>query len=108
MRSCSAKDDLYEANLEYTRLHPWIKVSLAGAIIGMIGWLVSLVYLTLLGRREDSEEISLSFVDRIKTEILIAVFVLIASELFYVVAKVKPEVGCVGTSRRIGKRQLFD
>lgn len=85
----SAKDDLYEANLEYTRLHPWIKVSLAGAIIGMIGWLVSLVYLTLAaGRREDSEEISLSFVDRIKTEILIAVFVLIASELLYVVAKV--------------------
>ncbi len=85
----SAKDDLYEANLEYTRLHPWIKVSLAGAIIGMIGWLVSLMYLTLAaGRREDSEEISLSFVDRIKTEILIAVFVLIASELLYVVAKV--------------------
>lgn len=88
----SAKDDLYEANLEYTRLHPWIKVSLAGAIIGMIGWLVSLVYLTLAaGRREDSEEISLSFVDRIKTEILIAVFVLIASELFYVVAKVSSQ-----------------
>ncbi len=85
----SAKDDLYEANLEYTRLHPWTKVSLVGVIIGMIGWLVSLVYLTLAaGRREDSEEISLSFVDRIKTEILIAVFVLIASELLYVVAKV--------------------
>lgn len=85
----SARDDLYEANLEYTRLHPWTKVSLVGVIIGMIGWLVSLVYLTLAaGRREDSEEISLSFVDRIKTEILIAVFVLIASELLYVVAKV--------------------
>ena len=85
----SAKDDLYEANLEYTRLHPWTKVSLVGVIIGMIGWLVSLVYLTLAaGRREDSEEISLSFVDWIKTEILIAVFVLIASELLYVVAKV--------------------
>lgn len=85
----SAMDDLYEAQVEYIRLHPWIKVSIVGMIIGLIGWIVSLVYLTLAaGRREGQEGICLSFVDQVKTELMIAGFVLIVSQLFWLVAKV--------------------
>ena len=84
----SAMDDLWEAKLEYSRLHPWIKVSIVGAIIGMVGWIVSLVYLTLAaGRREDTEELCLSTIDKIKTELVAAGFVLVACELFLLAAK---------------------
>lgn len=84
----SAMDDLWEAKLEYSRLHPWIKVSIVGAIIGMVGWIVSLVYLTLAaGRREDTQELCLSTIDKIKTELVAAGFVLVASELFLLAAK---------------------
>lgn len=85
----SAMDDLYEAQVEYIRLHPWIKVSIVGMIIGLIGWIVSLVYLTLAaGRREGQEEIYLSFIDKVKTELMIAGFVIIASQLLLLVAEV--------------------
>lgn len=85
----SAKDDLYEAQVEYIRLHPWIKVSIVGMIIGLIGWIVSLVYLTLAaGRREGQEEICISFIDKVKTELMIAGFVIIISRLLLLVAEV--------------------
>lgn len=85
----SAKDDLYEAQIEYTRLHPWIKISIVGAMIGVIGWMLSLIYLTLAaGRRDGYEGICLSTVDKIKTELLIAGFILIASEMLLLVADV--------------------
>lgn len=85
----SAQDDLYEAQVEYSRLHPWIKVSIVGAIVGLIGWILTLVYLTLAaGHREGYTGIYLSYVDRIKTELMIAGFVMIASELIMLVAEV--------------------
>lgn len=78
----SAKDDLYDAKAEYEKLHPWIKVSIAGMLVSLAGWILSLVYLTLAaGHREGEEQIHLNLVDRIKTEILIAGFILLVSEL---------------------------
>ena len=85
----SANDDLYEAQVEYMKLHPWIKVSIVGSLVSLMGWIVTLVYLTLAaGHREDDPEISLNFVDKIKTEILIAGFILLASELVILLARV--------------------
>lgn len=85
----SALDDLHDAQQEYSRLHPWIRVSIVGTIIGLIGWILTLVYLSLAaGRREGQEGICLSFVDQVKTELMIAGFVLIVSQLFWLVAKV--------------------
>ncbi len=84
----SAQDDLYDAMLEYERLHPWIKVSIAAGLISLAGWILTLVYLTLAaGHREGEEEIHLSFVDKIKTEILIAGFIFFTSELMMLVGK---------------------
>lgn len=85
----SAMDDLYEAQVEYSRLHPWIKVSIVGAVIGLIGWILSLVYLTLAaGRREGQEAIYLSFIDKVQTELMTAGFVMIVSQLLLLVAEV--------------------
>lgn len=76
------QDDLFEAQMEYERLHPWIKVAIVGALISLIGWILSLVYLTLAaGRREGEDEIYLNFSDRIKTELMIATFVILTSEI---------------------------
>lgn len=84
----SAKDDLYEAKMEYVRLHPWIKVSIAGALLSLMGWILTLVYLTLAaGHREGEEGIHLSMVDKIKTELMIAGFVLLTSELLMLMGK---------------------
>lgn len=84
----SARDDLYDAKQEYEKLHPWIKVSIAGAIISLMGWILSLVYLTLAtGHREEEEEIHLNFLDKIKTEIMFAVFVVSISELLLLMGR---------------------
>lgn len=85
----SARDDLYEAKMEYIRLHPWIKVSIAGGLISLVGWILTLVYLTLAsGHREGEGEIHLSRVDKIKTELMIAGFVLLTSELMLMMGRV--------------------
>lgn len=85
----SAMDDLYEAQMEYTRLHPWIKVSIAGTIFGLMGWILTLIYLTLAaGHREEHEGIYLHSIDKIKTELMIAAFVMIIGELIMLVANV--------------------
>lgn len=92
----TAKDDLYDANVEYVRLHPWIKVSIAAALISMMGWVLSLVYLTLVtGHRDGEEGVHLNFIDKIKTEIVIAVFVLVTSELLMLVSHVNNSTGNV-------------
>lgn len=85
----SAKDDLSEARVEYTRLHPWVKVSIVGAVLGLLGWILTLIYLTLAaGHHEELEDICLSPIDKVKTELLLAAFILISSELVMLVAKV--------------------
>lgn len=85
----SARDDLYEAKLEYEKLHPWIKVSIAGGLISLVGWILTLVYLTLAaGHKEGEEGFHLNFVDRIKTELMIAGFVFLTSELVMLVSRI--------------------
>lgn len=84
----SAKDDLNDAQTEYIRLHPWIKVSFAGALIGVMGWIFTLVYLTIAaGHKEGHEGPCLSPIDKVKTELVIAGFVVIAGELLMLMAK---------------------
>lgn len=85
----SAVDDLSKAKEEYERLHPWAKVGIMGAIFSMMGWIVSLVYLTIVaGHKNQDEEIGLNIIDKIKTEILMAVFILAASELVFLMARI--------------------
>ncbi len=92
----TAKDDLYDANVEYVRLHPWIKVSIAAALVSMMGWVLSLVYLTLVtGHRDGEEGVHLNYIDKVKTEIVIAVFVLVTSELLMLVSHVNNSTGNV-------------
>lgn len=88
----SAKDDLYDARQEYEKLHPWIKVSIAGAVISLMGWILSLVYLTLAtGHREEEEGIHLNFLDKVKTELLFAVFVVSISELLLLMGRLNSQ-----------------
>ena len=85
----SAKDDLYDASVEYQQLHPWVKVCIFAAIISLLGWIISLVYLTLAtGRRTGEEGIHLNPIDKIKTEILIAAFIFIIIEFVLMLAKI--------------------
>lgn len=85
----SARDDLYDANVEYVKLHPWIKVSIVGALVSLIGWMLTLVYLTIVsGHRVGEDEIHLSPIDKIKTELIIAGFILLTSELLLLVGRV--------------------
>lgn len=85
----TAQDDLYDASNEYVKLHPWVKISIVGAFISLIGWILTLVYLTIAaGHREGEEGIHLSWIDKVKTEIVIAVFLLIAVELVLLVSHV--------------------
>lgn len=70
------EDDFTVAGREFDKLHPWGLISIIGIIISLLGWIVSLVYLTIAaGRVAEDDKIHLNFVDRIKTEIIFIVFV---------------------------------
>lgn len=88
----SAVDDLYYANEEYHQMQPWIKTVIVAALLSLIGWIITLLYLTLAaGRRPGDAEIHLSMFDRIKTEILIAGFVGIAAELIFIMIRISSQ-----------------
>ena len=88
----SAEDDIYEASREYEQLHPWIKVCTFSGLVSLMGWIISLVYLTLAtGRRTGEEKIYLNPIDKIKTEILVAAFIFMMVELVILITKVNSE-----------------
>lgn len=88
----SAEDDIYEASREYEQLHPWIKVCIFCGLVSLMGWIISLVYLTLAtGRRTGEEKIHLNPIDKIKTEILVAAFIFMMAELVILITKVNSE-----------------
>lgn len=88
----SAEDDIYEASREYEQLHPWIKICIFCGLVSLMGWIISLVYLTLAtGRRTEEEKIHLNPIDKIKTEILVAAFIFMMVELVILIIKVNSE-----------------
>lgn len=88
----SAEDDIYEASREYEQLHPWIKVCIFCGLVSLMGWIISLVYLTLAtGRCTGEEKIHLNPIDKIKTEILVAAFIFMMAELVILITKVNSE-----------------
>lgn len=85
----SATDDLFDASMEYRHMQPWIKTAIAAALLSALGWIITLVYLTLAtGRRPEDDEIHLSKFDNIKTELLVLGFVAITAELILIIARV--------------------
>ena len=88
----SAEDDIYEASREYEQLHPWIKICIFCGLVSLMGWIISLVYLTLAtGRCTEEEKIHLNPIDKIKTEILVAAFIFMMVELVILITKVNSE-----------------
>lgn len=64
-------DSFKEAKQEYSRLHPWIRICLWGAVASFLLEGLCLIYLSIVsGKRDDSGEVHLNFIDRIPTEIL--------------------------------------
>lgn len=85
----SAMDDLYYASEEYHQMYPWIKIAITAALISLIGWILTLIYLTLAaGRRAEDAEIHLTTFDKVKTEILFVGFIAIAAELIFIIVRV--------------------
>lgn len=88
----SAVDNIYEASQEYQQLHPWIKVCIFSGLVSLMGWIISLVYLTLAtGRRTGESQIHLNPIDKIKTEILVAAFIFVMVEFVILIAKVNSD-----------------
>lgn len=88
----SAVDDIYEASQEYQQLHPWIKVCIFSGLVSLMGWIISLVYLTFAtGRRTGESQIHLNPIDKIKTEILVAAFIFVMVEFVILIAKVNSD-----------------
>ena len=84
----SAMDDLYYASEEYHQMYPWIKTAITAALISLIGWILTLIYLTLAaGRRVGDAEIHLTAFDKIKTEILFVSFIAIIAELIFMIVR---------------------
>lgn len=85
----SAIDDLYYASVEYRQIQPLIKTIISAALLSAIGWIITLVYMTLAaGRSSADSEIHLTFFDKIKTELLILGFVALAAELIFVIVRI--------------------
>ena len=85
----SAPDDLYYASEEYHQMYPWIKTAITASLISLVGWILTLIYLTLAaGRSSGDAEIHLNAFDKIKTEILFVGFIAIAAELIFIIVRV--------------------
>jgi len=85
----SAMDDLYYASEEYQQMYPWIKTAITALLISVVGWILTLIYLTLAaGRNAYDTEIHLNAFDKIKTEILFVGFIAIAAELIFIIVRV--------------------
>ncbi len=64
-------DSFKEAKQEYSRLHPWIRICLWGAVASFLLEGLCLIYLSIVaGKRDDSGEVHLNLIDRIPSEIL--------------------------------------
>lgn len=69
--SFSHADAFREAKLEYNRMHPWIYISLMGAVISVLVCLIFFIYLSMVtGRQYEEDTVQLNLFDRIPTEIL--------------------------------------
>ena len=85
----SATDDLYYAGVEYQQVQPLIKTIVSAALLSAIGWIITLVYLTLAaGRSSEDSEIHLNYFDKIKTELLFLGFAAIVAELIFVIVRI--------------------
>lgn len=84
-------DRFLEAKQEYSRLHPWIKISLWGAALSFLFALICLIYLSIVaGKRDDTGEVYLNLFDRIPTEVMFLlaavqtiIFIFAAASMFY-------------------------
>ncbi|MDE7435372.1 MAG: HAMP domain-containing histidine kinase [Lachnospiraceae bacterium] len=75
----SQEDDLSAACREFERLRPWGVTCIVLIILSFIGWLMTLVYLTIhAGRRDRDGEMALNWLDRVKTEIFFVFFMVLA------------------------------
>lgn len=76
-------DSFQEAKQEYERLHPWVRISLWGAVLSFLLGLTCLIYLSIAaGKQDDTGKVHLNLFDRIPTELL---FLMAAAEgIFFV------------------------
>lgn len=67
-----AKEDVFtEADKIYSQFFPWIELALFFSIMAAMVFMLFIIYITLAtGRNEDDEDIHLSWVDKIPTEVL--------------------------------------
>lgn len=70
------QDEFLEARDEYNRMRPWIYISIIGATVSTLVFLICFIYLSLAaGRREDSGAVCLNLFDRLPTEIMFVIAV---------------------------------
>ena len=63
------EDGFTIAKSEFMTLHPWGMISIVTIVVSLLGWIVTLVYLTLAaGRNHKDDKIHLNWIDHIKTE----------------------------------------
>lgn len=71
----SEEDDFSAACREFEQLQPWGLAGIILIIVSLLGWLVSLVYLTIhAGRSGGDDAVHLNWLDRVKTEPFFLVF----------------------------------
>lgn len=82
------EDSFFRARGEYNRLQPWGMVSLVAAVVSLCVSFLCFIYLSLAaGRHKEDEEIHLNWLDRIKTEIILAGFLGVCVVIIAVIQK---------------------
>lgn len=80
------KDKLYLEKKEYEKIQPWYRIACISAIISMVLAFILFIYLTFVsGHKDNTEIVSLCWVDKIKTEIAAMImFFILLFEIFIV------------------------
>lgn len=78
------KDTFYSAHDDYEKLRPWLRISIVLIAVCSVIWLICMLFLTAAaGRRENTDQIYLSFIDKLKTEFILAELILAIAFTIY-------------------------
>ena len=77
-------DSLYQSKIQYENLKPWFSICILGTIVCIVGFIATIVYMTLTaGYKDSARQIHLYAFDKIKTEI--ALILLLAGAISIIV-----------------------
>ena len=106
--SLPEKDTIADAAEVYNTYIPWVKTGIVAAILSLLGFVLSLIYITLAtGKNGRDDEIHLHRIDYIPAELLFAAFLMFVMALFAFCARLGSQSFSLSSSMVLNGTLVF-